>query len=625
MGITNKWAEKLAGEKDENAKVWTRNPNCNLFLSSIEELIKHDEYDPGLFIRRILRRFNLVDEFWQQGIACAMYNPRIRRISIKINPLLLWDVMLRHLASDQHISAEQINAVDRELMAAYKDGGWTQQRFDWWIKFLLSDKVVKHKSGDHSYIVTCFLSVIVHEVLHPTWMHLAKDRQAPDHNIANIAQDFAINQTLDFCAFNKIFMTPWNAHLLVAFADGGAPIIDDEKTQEGKETQKLWKKIFKILKDAKKEEQEPKIPREYLQKVNISQFDDKFLNQPFEYYYSLLIKADDNLMEKTLSCSKMKSGSGSGKPMPCPGCGGSGQAPKPCDSCGGKGCDDCNGSGQKPCEKCDGKGCDDCKDSGHEHDTCPQCNGSGEVRSPSQGNMYDFFEHVLGQNMDDMTDEEKADALEGAMRCGQSDHGIEHFKGFNPATTEMKKVLGNDIKRTVDDMLARGEIKDPSELTRQRPFNLNAAFVNMIEGLYRTDTKDWDRLLKNQIMRCLGFKQWDYTMKREARQAPGMVPGKARLKTFDLIIVMDVSGSINHDDYNRFVNEIEKIAKQVEHPHVRFIQFHSEVSLDIQVPLKKVKEVGIPETGGTVLHKPLDMLESERNKKLVIVFTDGWV
>jgi predicted metal-dependent peptidase len=88
---------------------------------------------------------------------------------------------------------------------------------------------------------------------------------------------------------------------------------------------------------------------------------------------------------------------------------------------------------------------------------------------------------------------------------------------------------------------------------------------------------------------------------------------------------MDVSGSINFEDYNRFVNEIEKIAKQVSNPKVRYIQFHSTVSLDIYVPLKKIRSVGIPETGGTNLGPALNRLASERNKKLTIVFTDGYV
>lgn len=545
--------EKLKNKKSKEKKL-ERNPNVDLYLSTIDSLLNDKDYETGRFIKRLLRRFNLVDDFWMKGIACCQYNPHIRRISVKINPMMMWDFLLRHIAVKK-VSPSIINAVDREMHAAFEDGGWQPERFKFWMKFLTSQEILssdrsQRHGGTTSSFVTCFLAVIVHEVLHCAWNHLSKDRSAKDHKLANIAQDFAINQTLDFTYFNKMFMTTDNVSLLYAFFEGGAPLVDD------KEVIRRYKKMRKAL-----ENEDKKTFGEQYSKITIEDFDDdQFLNQPFEYYYSLLIQAGESL-KQVLKNSGMRSSSGSGD-------------------------------------------------------------------QEGDGDMYDFFQHVLGQEEDTegMTQEEKEQAIKDAIGgMGRSDSGISQFEGFNPATSEMKKVLGNDIKRTVDEMLARGEIDDPSDLARERPFNLNKAFVKAIEGLYKTDTKDWDRLLKNQIMKCLGMRMHDYTMKREARGAPGMFPGKARLKSFDLIIVMDVSGSINHDDYNRFVNEIEKIAKQVDHPMVRYIQFHSKVSLDTTVPLKQVRKVGIPETGGTNMREPLDMLKKERNKKLVIVFTDGWV
>lgn len=603
--------EKLKNKKSKEKKL-ERNPNVDLYLSTIDTLLDNKDYELGRFIKRLLRRFNLVDDFWMKGIACCQYNPHIRRISVKINPMMMWDYLLRHIAVKK-VNPSIINAVDREIHAAFEDGGWQPERFKFWIQFLTSQDIMSSDrsqlyGGSSSSFVTCFLAVIVHEVLHCAWNHLSKDRSAKDHKLANIAQDFAINQTLDFTYFNKMFMTTDNVSLLYAFFEGGAPLVDD------KEVIRRYKKMRKALGD-----EDNKTFGEQYSQIKIEDFDDvQFLNQPFEYYYSLLIQAGESL-KQVLKNSGMRSSSGNGPGGKCPNCNGTGKVPSQSSDSGGDSDQGQGGSGSQP----EGQGGGQEADQGEE--VCPVCGGSGHGPSDRGGDMYDFFQHVLGQEEDTegMSQEEKEQAIKDAM--GRSNSGISQFEGFNPATSEMKKVLGNDIKRTVDEMLARGEINDPSDLARERPFNLNKAFVKAIEGLYKTDTKDWDRLLKNQIMKCLGMRMHDYTMKREARGAPGMFPGKARLKSFDLIIVMDVSGSINHDDYNRFVNEIEKIAKQVDHPMVRYIQFHSKVSLDITVPLKHVRKVGIPETGGTNMCEPLNMLRDERNKKLVIIFTDGWV
>lgn len=558
MSVENEWDSSEAGKTDKSKKTLERNPNVDLYLSTIDELRVVDSYHPGSFINRILRRMSVEDDFWMQGLACAQYNPMIHRLTIKINPLMIWDRILRHLVVDT-VPHEKIHGIDRELVAAFKDGGWRPERFQTWLDFMTSDEVCRGQRHGSAKICTTLTSVVVHEVLHCLWNHLSKDRRADDHKLANIAQDFAINQTIDFTDFNQIFMTTENKSLLAAFFLGGAPLDDTVDNR-------LVDMYDNIRKYAKANNND--LPSKMVKDVSIEHFNTTlFLNQPYEYYYNLLVQAGEGALGNTLGNSKLKSGMGGSGGNPMPG-----------------------------------------------------------MPDDFDGDMYDWFEHVLGQEMEGMSDEEKEQAIKEACgNNGQSNTGIAKFEGFNVTNSEMKKVIGNDIKRTTDEMLAAGEIDSPSDLANQRPFGLNAAFVKAIEGLYKTDTKPWDRLLKNQLMKCLGAKQFDYTMKRESRGCPGMFPGRARLKSFDLVIILDVSGSINKEDYNRFVNEVEDIAKQVDHPYVRYIQFHSRVSMDEMVPLKKVRKIGIPETGGTVLSAPLDMLEAENNKKLVVIFTDGWV
>jgi predicted metal-dependent peptidase len=119
------------------------------------------------------------------------------------------------------------------------------------------------------------------------------------------------------------------------------------------------------------------------------------------------------------------------------------------------------------------------------------------------------------------------------------------------------------------------------------------------------------------------MKDMDYTMSRENRRLPGVFPGKRRERGIDLIVAVDTSGSINYNDYNDFVNQIEKISKDCELNKVRLIQCHHTIAYDAEVNLSRIKKLGIVETGGTTMRCVFEKLKRENNKKLLILFTDG--
>jgi predicted metal-dependent peptidase len=199
------------------------------------------------------------------------------------------------------------------------------------------------------------------------------------------------------------------------------------------------------------------------------------------------------------------------------------------------------------------------------------------------------------------------------------------FEDFNETSSDAKRVAENDLKRVVDEMLEKGEIDSASEIAGQHPFKLNSFFTKMIEGLYKTKTISWEYILRHFIRKAMGATQQTYTMKRESRANPDFFPGHERLEDIDLNIVIDVSGSINFEDFNRFMNEVEAISSAVDTPMVRYMQFHHEISLDIVVPMKKIRHLGIKSTGGTALQPVLDKLKADRNKTLTVVFTDGYI
>lgn len=496
-------------------------------LSTYLTIKNSPNYQFGNFIDRYLKRIDVVDDFRFDGIACAQYIPPARKLRILVNPLNLWDRVLRVVAlADEDISySPEVQEIDRILVQAFKDNGWTQENFDIWIEFLNKFQLSTYRhlnigSGKGNVAVP-LSAILIHEFLHCAWCHCTSPRRHIDDDtelmyekLPNVAMDFAINQTLTFGVLDPKFMTNKNENLLKAFISGGAPLRDDRQLD-----------------------------------VHIGIFDSDFLNQPYEYYYNILRKADDELLKKVCGESKLRS----------------------------------------------------------------------TMFKLDPEDIFEMFKHQIGNLSPEELEKMKSDFGMGAG------DGSSEFEDFNQTPTDIKKISNNDIKRIIDEMLRKGEIQDPSDALNQSPFDINNAFGNMIKGLYKTPTMPWDHILRHELIKIIGQSDFDYTMKRESRVINGMFPGKAREIGLDLVLIEDVSGSINQDDWNRFKNEMIRATREIDTPTVRYIQFHSKVSFDQMIPISKIRDVGIRETGGTSMKAPLEMLKKEGNTKTVIVFTDGWV
>jgi hypothetical protein len=508
---------------------YRRSEDVDPSLSTYLKLKESKKYNFGKFIKRYLNRIDVVDDFRFDGIACAQYVPPARKMRILVNPLNLWDRIIRPIAlKNTDISySPEIQEIDRIVVDAFKDNGWTEKNFDIWVRFLLKYELPHMSKTFYNYnkdILDKNLSiptsaVLIHEFLHCAWQHCSSPRRTIedestvlDNKITNVAMDFSINQTLTFGLLDEIFMTTENKKILEIFKSGGAPMKEYDES----------------------------LP------ITIECFSESFLNQPYEYYYSILKNADQTLLEELLGKSNLRS----------------------------------------------------------------------TMFKLDPDDLYEMFKHKIGN----MTEEEIQQ-----MRQEFGLDSVEDFEDFNPTPSEIKKISNNDIKRIVDEMLRKGEINNPEDALRDGSFDLNDSFGKLIKKMYRTETKPWDHLLRHEMTKIIGHQDFDYTMKRESRAISGMFPGKSRERGLDLILVEDVSGSINYDDWNRFKNEMIRATRELDNPTVRYIQFHSQVAFDQLVPISKLRDIGIKETGGTSMKVPLEKLKNEGNTKTTIVFTDGWV
>lgn len=136
----------------------------------------------------------------------------------------------------------------------------------------------------------------------------------------------------------------------------------------------------------------------------------------------------------------------------------------------------------------------------------------------------------------------------------------------------------------------------------------------------------WKNEFKKFILRYMNEKEKDITMTRSSRKRPGIFPGMKREIGLDVIFIIDTSGSIGRDDYKLFINEIININKLCDLEKCRIIQCHTSVSDDARkFSLKKINSIEFKETGGTRMRSALDVLLNERNRKPVVIFTDGYI
>jgi predicted metal-dependent peptidase len=112
-------------------------------------------------------------------------------------------------------------------------------------------------------------------------------------------------------------------------------------------------------------------------------------------------------------------------------------------------------------------------------------------------------------------------------------------------------------------------------------------------------------------------------MSRESRIRPDYFPGKKLDRGLDCILAMDTSGSICGEDWNDYCNQVIRIAKDFNAQQLRVIQCHTRVSFDSMVNISKINKMNVKETGGTMMQVIFERLKKEKNRKPVILFTDG--
>lgn len=461
-----------------------------------------------------------------------------------------------------------------ELFHSFENRQWTESGWKEWNHYLHSNKEFYNNVA----------SAMIHECLHVLWSHLTESRRKEKPVIWNIAGDYAINQHLHFDEYvstqiitkkSKIWFREFICALAWYLGKNDESVRNKLKGiglnwEKAKEEKGKWFRLFANISNAIDLEGE----RDY---------NNKYTHKTADFYYNILInnpfidENGGNGSGKTIDDHESWQQSENGEPNEgTPNEGGDGDNKQKSDILDGE--EKANGSGGT----CDKKG----KESEEGEENGKPNNSHGKSRGDMEG-------------------------------------GIEHdgFQGWeSSARREIKDTVGRGLKA------AGYDPKNPRDLEKA---------LNDIGGLgvmgsqfldwFKVQTHDWKKELNAFISRTKTPTSFEPTMRREHRVLRDVFPGRERLLGLDVILAPDTSGSVSGEDWNDFVNQVLKITKDCDVQKCRVIQWHSRISDDRMVDIRKFDKMSIKETGGTHMSVVLEKLKREKNRKPVIIFTDGGV
>ena len=492
-----------------------------------------------------------------------------------------------------------------ELVKSQKQGAWTEEGWYRWNNIITN----------FDYISVNLVSIMIHEMMHVLWEHLNRHKFDPMQ--WNLATDYAINQTLDFTPeIQKVCITKNNETFFQRFVISYVRYKLQQEVELRKSTEKKYG--LTIQQDIREFCQVAlpnidKLYNEFMTEGNYYHSEDITEKKPADFYFRIL--------EETMVFSSEGEGDGEGEGK---GKGkGSGSGVRGYDDHGqwdesdsgagddgedededeadekGKGAD--GSDGDEDAEDGDGKGKEKNKQAGGRIDQKRKASKGGKSKKSSGGGSASG-----------------ASSKERGKGEGEGNvHG-----GWDVTTACARQ----EAKGAIRDAMQRAgfDPDDPADLEKclNRTPGMESLGAHISEW-FKVPTKNWRQILNKYVATAMQPQQMDYTMSRENRRLPGVFPGKRRERGLELIIAVDTSGSINYNDYNDFISQIEKIGRDCDIDNVRLIQCHHSIALDKKLPLRRVKTTPIVETGGTTMRVIYETLKREKNRKLLILCTDG--
>jgi predicted metal-dependent peptidase len=550
------------------------------------------------FWRATADRFWQYDDFTFSGVAAASYLITAHRYKIWFNPLEFYKLLYTSVALPKEKPPESV-LKDKEKLKKYneeQEQKWNdivsgknkscddvlekrgfdrallrdleeckknkQWNFDTWIKW-------SHTVVSNSFVAINLESVMVHEMYHILWNHLGRVEERDSYQW-NLATDYAINQSLEFTdEIRATCITDDNEsffHRFIISLIKYLMLTDEEVKKSLAENFNIDEKYDF---DKTPEKVIKSLYATYMSEAHGFQKSNKYALKSADFYYRVLME----------SCIFINVAGVAG------------------------------------------------------YDAHGKWSESGEGDGPhSDGNVVEkdgkTFEKGASDGVEECKKKEEGEGDDPKFHSPDKERGKggrEEHRGFDPMEVAAAR---QEVKATIKDSLERAGVNpdDPDEIEKALKAmpGMNVLGALILEW-FKVKKKNWMQILKKYLSAYSNPQDIDYTMSRESRVIPDFFPGKKRERGLDVIIQVDTSGSINYKDWNDFINQIEEIGKSCDTSKIRVLQVHSVIASDEFVNLRRVKNMRIKETGGTTMKLGPEMLKREGNKKLLIIFTDGYI
>lgn len=122
----------------------------------------------------------------------------------------------------------------------------------------------------------------------------------------------------------------------------------------------------------------------------------------------------------------------------------------------------------------------------------------------------------------------------------------------------------------------------------------------------------------------------DYTYSKPSKKsiASGFYLPSSKKENLDVVVGVDVSGSISQREYDAFITELIGISKSFNSIKLRLLTWDTRIQNDYEFvngSIEKIKEIDLWGGGGTDVNCLLEKVENDYpSTKLLIVFTDGY-
>lgn len=175
------------------------------------------------------------------------------------------------------------------------------------------------------------------------------------------------------------------------------------------------------------------------------------------------------------------------------------------------------------------------------------------------------------------------------------------------------------LRAQVEDLLVQAQ--QASKMAGDKPGTVPGSLEMFLDKLLNP-VLPWHTILRRWMQ---AQAKTDYTFAKPNRRffPQHYLPSMLSTSLVDVMVAVDISGSVSDSDFNQFVSETHSIMKTFKPKNIRFVQFDTRIQHDDNIrSLADLKKLHFTGRGGT---DPTPVLElaAKVKPKVLLFFTDG--